>query len=158
MWSPMQKTLFLPHIRAMNFRSKFVEFSDHVSKLKFYHIENLILPHYESLTDFDPKKCEFWVKTRHSVILRLEHPIIHYYNHWYSHHLSDYEKGIFCQFISTWYPFDMNVKIKADLQIQPPSLSIIWTECWFGTPESYDNRFNRILPASQIKIKRFWMI
>ena len=41
----------------MNFRSKFVEISDHVSKLKFYHIENSILPHYESLTDFDPKKC-----------------------------------------------------------------------------------------------------
>ena len=41
----------------MNFRSKFVEISDHVSKPKFYHIENLILPHYESLADFDPKKC-----------------------------------------------------------------------------------------------------
>ena len=40
MWSPMQKTLILPHIRAMNFRSKFVEISDHVSKLKLYHIEN----------------------------------------------------------------------------------------------------------------------
>ena len=38
MWSPKQKTLILPHIRAMNFRSQFVEISDHMSKLKFYHI------------------------------------------------------------------------------------------------------------------------
>ena len=57
MWSPMQKTFILLHIRAMNIRSKFVEMSDHVSKLIFYYIENFILPHYESLTDFDPKKC-----------------------------------------------------------------------------------------------------
>ena len=54
---PMQETQFLPHIRSMNFRPKFVEISDHVSKPKFYHIENQILPHYESLADFDPKKC-----------------------------------------------------------------------------------------------------
>ena len=51
------KTQILLHIRSMNFRSKFVEISDHVSKPKFYHIENLILPHYESLPGFDPKKC-----------------------------------------------------------------------------------------------------
>ena len=41
----------------MNIRSKFVEMSDHVSKLIFYYIENYILLHYESLTDFVPKKC-----------------------------------------------------------------------------------------------------
>ena len=54
---PMQKTFILLQIREMNFRSKFVGISDHVSKLIFYYIENLILLHYESLTDFDPKKC-----------------------------------------------------------------------------------------------------
>ena len=54
---PMQKTIILLHIGAMNFRSKFVEISDHVSELKFYSIENSILLHYKSLTDFDPKKC-----------------------------------------------------------------------------------------------------
>ena len=43
MWSHMQKTFILLHIRAMNFRSKFVEIGDHVSKLKFYYIENSIL-------------------------------------------------------------------------------------------------------------------
>ena len=32
----MQKTFILLHIREMNFRSKFVEISDHVSKLIFY--------------------------------------------------------------------------------------------------------------------------
>ena len=32
----MQKTQTLLHIRSRNFRSKFVEISDHVSKLKFY--------------------------------------------------------------------------------------------------------------------------
>ena len=47
----MQKTFILLHIRAMNFRSKFVEISDHVSKLIFYYIENFILLHYESLTE-----------------------------------------------------------------------------------------------------------
>ena len=57
MWSHMQKTFILLHIRAMNIRSKFVEMSDHVSKLIFYYIENYILLHYESLTDFVPKKC-----------------------------------------------------------------------------------------------------
>ena len=35
---PMQKTIILLHIGAMNFRSKFVEISDHVSELKFYYI------------------------------------------------------------------------------------------------------------------------
>ena len=44
----MQKTSILLHIQAMNFRSKFVEISDHVSKLKFYYIENSILLHYDS--------------------------------------------------------------------------------------------------------------
>ena len=42
----MQKTFILLHIRAMNFRSKFVEISDHVSKLIFYYIENSILLHF----------------------------------------------------------------------------------------------------------------
>ena len=42
----MQKTFILLHIRAMNFRSKFVEISDHVSKPKFYYIENQILPQF----------------------------------------------------------------------------------------------------------------
>ena len=51
----MQETHILPHIRVMNFRSKFVKISDHVSKPKFYHIEDQILPHYESLVDFSPK-------------------------------------------------------------------------------------------------------
>ena len=41
----------------MYFRSKFIEISDHVSKPKLYYIENQILLHYESLPDFDPKKC-----------------------------------------------------------------------------------------------------
>ena len=40
----------------MNFRPKFVEISDHVSKPTLYYIENQILLHYESLPDFDPKK------------------------------------------------------------------------------------------------------
>ena len=39
----------------MNFRSKLVQISDHMSKLNFYHIENQNLPHYESLADFDFK-------------------------------------------------------------------------------------------------------
>ena len=34
-----------------------VQIRDHVSKLKFYHIKKSILPHFESLTDFDSKKC-----------------------------------------------------------------------------------------------------
>ena len=42
----MQKTQILPHIRSMNFRPKFVEISDHVSKPKFYYIENQILPQF----------------------------------------------------------------------------------------------------------------
>ena len=57
MWWSMHKNFILLHIRSVNFRVKFVEISDHVSKLIFYYIENLILLHYESLTDFDPKKC-----------------------------------------------------------------------------------------------------
>ena len=39
-WWPMQKIQILLHIRLMNFRPKFVEISDHVSKPKFYYIEN----------------------------------------------------------------------------------------------------------------------
>ena len=31
---------------SMDYRSKFIEISDHVSKLKFYHIENSILPRF----------------------------------------------------------------------------------------------------------------
>ena len=46
MWWPMQKTQILPHIRSMNFRSKFIEISDRVSKPKFYYIENQILPKF----------------------------------------------------------------------------------------------------------------
>ena len=40
------KSFILLHIRAINVRSKFVEISDHLSELKFYHIENSILPHF----------------------------------------------------------------------------------------------------------------
>ena len=53
----MHGNLISLHIRSVNFRVKFVEISDHVLKLQFYYIENLILLHYESLADFDPKKC-----------------------------------------------------------------------------------------------------
>ena len=41
----------------MNFRSKFIEISDHVTKPKLYYIENQIILHNESLLDFDPKMC-----------------------------------------------------------------------------------------------------
>ena len=59
------RNYILPHIRVVKFRSKFVKISDHVSKPKFYHIEDQILPHYESLSGFDPKKCgKIWVLTR----------------------------------------------------------------------------------------------
>ena len=60
MWRPMHKILILPHIRSVNFRVIFFEISDHVLKLQFYNIENWILPHYESLTDFDPKNVVKW--------------------------------------------------------------------------------------------------
>ena len=53
----MQETQIILHIRAMYFRSKLVEISDHVSKPKLYYIENQIILHDESLPDFDPKKC-----------------------------------------------------------------------------------------------------
>ena len=53
----MHKNFILLYIRSVNFRVKFVEISDHVLKLLFDYIENFILLHYESLTDFDPKKC-----------------------------------------------------------------------------------------------------
>ena len=53
----MQETQIILHIRSIYFRSKFIEISDHVSKPKLYYIENQILLHYESLPDFDPKKC-----------------------------------------------------------------------------------------------------
>ena len=53
----MYKNLILLHIRSVNFWVQFVEISDHVLKFQFYSIENLILLHYESLADFDPKKC-----------------------------------------------------------------------------------------------------
>ena len=57
MWWPMHENFILLHIRSMNFRVEFVEISHHVLKLQFYYIENFILLHYESLTDFDLKKC-----------------------------------------------------------------------------------------------------
>ena len=53
----MQETEILLHIRSMNFRSKFIEFSDHVTKPKFYRNEYQILLHYELLPDFYLKKC-----------------------------------------------------------------------------------------------------
>ena len=65
----------------MNFRSKFVEISDHVSKPKFYYIENQILLHYESLADFDPKKCsKIWVLTRDHLFAQIwtENSLIEY--------------------------------------------------------------------------------
>ena len=72
MWWPMQKTQILPHIRSMNFRSKFIEISDHVSKPKFYYIENQILPQFFGSKSNNDSFCgkfsfrcsKIWVLTR----------------------------------------------------------------------------------------------
>ena len=45
-WDDMHEILILLHIRAMNFRAKFLEISDHMSELKFYCIETQILLYF----------------------------------------------------------------------------------------------------------------
>jgi len=66
-------------------------------------------------------------KTRHSVILRLEHPMIHNYNHQVQSSFIRLWKRNFLSihFILIWFLFEIRNAVKADLQIQPLSLLII---------------------------------